>query len=179
MRELAVPQYEQRKTYTCGPACMVACLRFAGKKAEEAAVARSAKCTEKGTDPEFLAQAARRRGLAVDVVLYMTIDDLRAHVEAGHPVILAVQAWTPGPVPRPNYKYKRYDGHWVVAVAVRKSRIRLMDPSMPKKRSWVTLRDLMNRWHDYDERGVLRRLGIVVKVENPTWQKSEAAERMG
>lgn len=165
---LAVPNVRQTRDFSCGPAALLAVLRYFGYQvATETALYRPLGTTaENGTLPEALAQGARRFGLKATVRQPMTLAQLRAAVDGGKPVILELQAWRKPATRHQSWRDTWDDGHYVVLVGVDREYVYLMDPSTEHAYTYLSHDELVARWHDVNTRqGVsLRdhRLGVVV-----------------
>ena len=93
-----LPQEEE----TCGPSSLAMLLRYYGKHATTAEIVRETRTAGlRGTLITDLAAAARRRGVAAEVV-DLDVPALRARISSGQPAILLVDlgvwAWS-----RPHY----------------------------------------------------------------------------
>lgn len=176
MLELAVPKVSQPNGYTCGPASLLACLRFLGVagNASVASLARElgtkdyfcSSCkTDGGTYTHEMVAAIERRWPTVEVRRDLDIAALRTIVGLGDVAILMVQAWANTEAEdfqRYGYADRFSDGHFVVATAVRRHDVVMMCPSSPT-RVTVTHDDLMNRWHELDGNYLVRGGAIVLK----------------
>lgn len=151
-----MPAVAQATDYSCGPASLMAVLRYWKRPvACEQDLYEPLHTTPKdGTEPYRLEAVARARGLRADYRAGVRADELRAAVAAGTTVILDLQAWRDGDRP---WADDWDDGHYVVVVAIDGDRLYAMDPSADHGFSWLTLGELAERWHDFEMRDGERR----------------------
>jgi hypothetical protein len=99
----------------------------------------------------------------------MSLDDLRAALARGDTVILDLQAWHDPlrEVIEKGWKEIWDDGHYVVLIAMDERFAYFMDPSTETGYVYVPLDELMDRWHDYEDRhGFVQRyyrLGLTIR----------------
>jgi predicted double-glycine peptidase len=153
---LAVPVVEQQTDYSCGPATLMAILRYWQRPvASEQELYPALHTTVKdGTEPFMIEAVARAHGLHAEYRIGATVDDLRAALAAGTTVIVDLQAWRDTPHP---WRNDWDDGHYIVLVAIDGDRLYAMDPSADDGYSWLTLGELEERWHDFEMRDGKRR----------------------
>ena len=128
---LEVPDRRQDTDYSCGPAALEAVASFYGIEVPEATL-RSLSHTDKqvGTETDDLADAARQLGLKAQVMSGMELEDLQAHLDMGHPVIIGVQAYsTPEDVDPETQEAD--SGHYDVAIGydAAKNSVTIQDPA--------------------------------------------------
>jgi hypothetical protein len=121
-----------------------------------------------GTEPQNIADYMTNEwGLKADYLEDMTLDDLRAALAKGKPVIVDLQAWRDGSNEQPwadDWK----DGHYVVLVGMDGHYAYFMDPSGHFGYSYMPLDELTERWHDTLRDGTKKwGMGIVVEGKNP------------
>jgi predicted double-glycine peptidase len=161
VEELPVPDVVQHTGYTCGPSALLAVCTYFGIPTSEEELAEFADTTPAGTGPDELAKAARAVGLGAEVREDMSTDDLKAALDDGHPVLVALQAWHPQEgATEHDYGDEWGDGHWVVATAVKGNVALFEDPSV-RGRVLLTLNELDERWHDIDSGKERQGIGIV------------------
>lgn len=168
---LPLPITTQETNYSCGAASALSVLRYwqAYDGDERSLYELLGTKPQDGTPPESIARGLRQLGLRAELREGMTIGDLRAALRRGDSVILDIQAWrededTP-------WSERWQDGHYVALVGMDEHYAYLMDPSTPDRYAYVPLPELLERWHDYEDRdGPPRRyyqLGIVVRGTRP------------
>ena len=155
---LAVPLIRQATSYSCGTAALLSVLYYWNVyDGHESSLYPLLETTPKdGTEPPKLAAAAKSLGLRADMRSDMTLADLRLALARNETVILSMQAW------RDSNEKKWADiwdsGHYVVLVGMDAQYAYVMDPSANAGYAFVPLTELLERWHDAEDRhGVVRR----------------------
>jgi predicted double-glycine peptidase len=174
---LPVPIMEQEQDYSCGAAAALAVLRYwqAYGGDERSLYELLGTSPKDGTPPENLARGLSWFGLESALRENMTLEDLRAALRRGDSVILDIQAWrddedTP-------WSERWDDGHYAVLAGMDEHYVYLMDPSTPERYTYLPLAELLERWHDYEDRdGSVRRYyqtGIIARGRRPLPRPSE------
>lgn len=165
-RELAVPDVRQATDYTCSASALQAVLAYYGVAMREDVLARELGATPAdGAPPEAIVRVAIAHGLSARKREHMTVEDLAAEIDRGHPVIVELQAWSGAP--RTAWATDWDDGHYAIAVAVEGDRVIFEDPSVLGSRSVLSRRELEERWHDIDFGYRNMRTGIVFGGKPP------------
>jgi predicted double-glycine peptidase len=174
---LPVPFTEQEQDYSCGAAAALAVLRYwQAYGGDESSLYELLGTSPKdGTPPENIARGLAAFGLETGLREGMTLADLRAALGRGDSVILDIQAWrddedTP-------WSERWDDGHYVVLTGMDEHYAYVMDPSTPERYTYLPLPELLERWHDYEDRdGSVRRYyqtGIIARGRRPLPRPSE------
>jgi phage-related protein (TIGR01555 family) len=145
---LELPLVQQQTDYSCGAAALLCVLRYRGRMVtdEQALYAHLGTTPEDGTTPEGIEMAGRLwLGGDVRCVYGASVEDLRAALAAGNPVILDVQE------PDGEVLPGGPDGHYVVLSAMDANAAEVMNPSTGKMES-IALTDLLDRWIDVEGR---------------------------
>lgn len=164
---LPVPLVVQATEYSCGAAALLSALYYwKAYDGVETALYDKLDTTKKdGTEPEKIAEVAASFGLSAQVKRQMSIEDLRQHLVLGDTVILDLQS---GPNTG-SWQSDWENGHYDVLVGMDRNYAYVMDPSQQAAYVYVPLPELMERWHDYENRhGYVQRnlqLGIVLHGE--------------
>lgn len=171
---LALPLIAQTTTYDCGPTALLSVLNYwsVSKQADAAKLYPLLETTTKdGTDPVHLVSGAKSFGLEAGLYENMTREDLKDALWRGDTVILDVQAWRDEKTKGIPWEEDWEDGHYVVLAGIDDKNAYVMDPSTHGSYAWLPLDELMERWHDYEDRtGTVtryRRLGIVIRGSAP------------
>jgi len=154
-----MPGVRQQVPYSCGAAALAAvCNHFELPPWDEARYRQELGTTpEDGTLPEAIVRVARARGLEATIREPMTLTELLDDVDAGRPVIVAIQAWGP-----PENYPDDQEGHYVVATGHDARHVHVADPVLGAELGQIELGSFLDRWHDRDGRGRERkRMGIV------------------
>lgn len=152
------PLVRQPDGYTCGVAALQSVLHYYGVvvRHDQLAAALGAD-PEQGTHYQRMAAYARTSGLDVTIVTEMTLDSLRQWIDAGVPVIVALQAW--GARPGSTYIDAWDEGHYAVVVGYDQDCFYFMDPSTLGNYTYIATAAFLARWHDcYEEAGATIRL---------------------
>lgn len=133
-----------------------------------------------GTAPESIAEEARAFGLEAELREGQNIDSLRQAFLDGATVILDLQAWrSDTTIP---WAENWDDGHYVVLVGIDDKQLYVMDPLVATGYAYLPVEELMERWHDVEERdGVVRRYyqaGIFIKGREKLVSFPEAPIRL-
>jgi len=155
-----VPLARQATPYTCGVACVQSVLGYCGYSVRQDALADEMGTTyADGTAPQAIADALNARDLGSHIQENMTLDELKASIDKGQPVICAVQAWDDQS--GIDYTDVWSDGHYVVAIGYDSGRVYFMDPSTLGNYAYIDDDEFLSRWHDERDGQQLIHLGIV------------------
>ena len=103
---------------------------------------------EGGTPPERMVELAGRLGLNPEVHHPMTVEQLRAFIDAGKPVVVCLQAWG-----RPEDYAKDDSGHYVGAIGYDSQNVYFEDPWIKRARGYMGWPQFVERWHDRSAAG--------------------------
>jgi hypothetical protein len=163
--KVEVPGLDQDDDYSCGAVCLAAAARYfdvgpgpADGDPREWFKARLGTTARDGTPPGRLESLARELGLAVEVGRPMSPGRLRAALDAGRPVVCAIQAWgDPAGYPAAE------SGHYVLAVGYDSEHVYFDDPMVRQARGYMGWNQFVARWHDVDAAGTpYRRWGMAL-----------------
>ena len=165
-----VPLVRQQTGYSCGPAALLALLKFFGAwdGSEQQLYPILETSSADGTLPEALATGAAHFGLGASVESDMTIARLRAVLASGRLVILEFQAWRSSEQLATRWRDLWTEGHYAVLIAIDARFAYFMDPSTQGAYAFMPLSGLEERWHDVNPARPVplepydRRLGVIV-----------------
>lgn len=163
-RELPVPHIRQTTDYTCGPASLLAVLRYFGKAphaGEMSLAAEVGTTSADGSEPSAMARVARRHGLAAELRTGVTLGELARQTRLGRPVIVLFQAWSDAPSSA-DYARTFDNGHFAVVIGVDRHNVYLQDPWIKGARGVVSRAEFARRWHGMEGSERLHRPAIVV-----------------
>lgn len=151
---LLAPLLEQTTSYACGPAALLSVLRYwdVFKGSETALHEPLDTHPDHGTEPEKLVEVAKKYGLEATQKTETSLDDLRAGLGRGELVILDIQAWRWGDDLKTPWKDTWERGHYVVLVGMDERYAYVSDPLTPEGYCYLPLKELLERWHDYEDR---------------------------
>lgn len=179
---LPIPIVQQSTDYSCGAAALLAVLQYwnAYDGNESSLYPLLNTTPEDGTEPDKIASLAADLGLRASYKDGMTIDELHEALNKGRTVILDIQAWHEAetrkqgprlPGREPNWRELWEDGHYVVLIALDDEFAYFMDPSAGPAYGFIPIPELLDRWHDYEDRNgrVWRyyNLGITIYGDKP------------
>ena len=174
---LPLPITVQETNYSCGTASALSVLRYwQAYEGDESSLYELLGTRPKdGTPPDNIARGLSKLGLSAVLKSDMTLDDLRVALRRGDSVILDIQAWREDEDTPWSQRWE--DGHYVVLAGMDEHYIYLMDPSTPKRYTYMPLPEFLERWHDYEDRdGWIQRniqTGIVAHGTKPLSQPAE------
>lgn len=185
---IRLPVVRQGTGYTCGVACVQSILYYNGIDFREDDLAAALGSTpENGTNIDqiisFLTQVTWEDGwwlglgtefsdgIGAERQDGMTVEELCAAIDQGHPVICCIQAW---------YGESGYDytdewecGHYVVAIGYDDANVYFMDPSTLGNYTYIEKEEFMTRWHDSANGEVCNQLGIIITNPNPVFSPEQ------
>jgi len=167
---LDYPDIRQDDDSSCGPAVVRSVLNFFGEDEDHQILKKHLKCTDDwGTDPIDIVKYFKKRGFKVKDY-ELTIEQVIDFVNKKKPVILCIQAWAH---PKANYKKSWDHGHYVVVIGYNKKEKKILfhDPSVVDQRAYLDFKDLLDRWHDVDRKGIkYNNFGIAVYGKKPIFR---------
>jgi predicted double-glycine peptidase len=167
--KVPIPNVQQMEDYTCGAAAFqaVCCYFGVGPSNTDDYVELLKSDPKNGTRPEEIVNWARKFGLMAECAEYMSDAELKAHLDAGRPVICSIQAYGKTPqrieqyTAKENGHYLDLDGHYIVAIGYDHENFYFEDPSLAGRRGFIPIAEFGARWHE-DDSGHKLRLGIVI-----------------
>lgn len=168
---LPVPLVAQATDYSCGAAALLSVLYYWQEYdgTESSLYPLLSTTPEDGTHPIKMTEVAGMFNLKASMRERMTVDDLKAALKKGDTIILDIQAWSEGG--STPWKDRWEDGHYVVLVGMDSHFVYVMDPSAHGAYGYFPLSELIDRWHDYEDRdGYVQKyfqLGIVIRGKDP------------
>lgn len=149
MEIITLPQLRQTFNYDCGAKALQTVLVYYGLEIREDKIIQGAKTDRTGTPIAGIIKFAQQHGLQVDS-RSMTIADLKKYIDRKIPIIIPLQAYPTKPVV--DWRNHWRDGHYVVVIGYTARKIIFEDPSS-FERTYLTYRELNDRWHDQDAQG--------------------------
>ncbi|MFA5139882.1 MAG: C39 family peptidase [Elusimicrobiota bacterium] len=154
---LRVPLVRQETSYSCGPAALLAVMRYweVYEGDEKELYPLLGTSPEEGTHPKSLKNVASAHGLSARFEHDMTLKSLLQALKKGETAIVDIQAWKK-PDSTATWEQTWEDGHYVVLVGKDSHFLYVMDPSMPGSYGYIPKEEFESRWHDYENEGSQR-----------------------
>jgi len=147
--KIDLPDTLQTQDYTCGAAALLSLCLYYGRGPEtEQEVTHDMGFGREGSDPAHVLRAVRKYELQFEEFRPMTIRQLQACLDLKRPVMLMLQAWADPPPD--TYRDRWTDGHWVVAIGYDHAGFYFEDPSIQRRRGFLSDAALDERWHDIE-----------------------------
>jgi predicted double-glycine peptidase len=139
----------QGEDYSCGASALQAVSGYFGVGPEEEEdYVRDLKMDRRiGSHPFQIIRAAKKYGLRVSGKERMTVNEVKAYLDRGKPVMLMIQAWRDSETEK-SYAKEWGQGHWVVAIGYDWAGIYFEDPALAAIRGFIPYAELEERWHD-------------------------------
>ncbi len=169
---LDVPITRQTYDYDCGAKALQTLLAYYGLDIREDLLMKELRISKvDGSSVDEIRAFAKAQGFAVRAHQNMSIEELRAHIDDGHPVLVLLQAWAEKKLTPEEWKNNYEDGHYVIVIGYGQNKIIFEDPSS-FSRTWLTVREFRNRWHDINPENGKRiyNFGMVLSGREPIGQ---------
>ena len=147
--KVPLPDTRQGEDYSCGASAPQAISGYfgVGPEEEEDYVRDLKMDTKVGSHPFQIIRAAKKYGLRVSEKERMTVNEVKAYLDRGKPVMLMIQAWRDSET-EVTYVGEWREGHWVVAIGYDRAGLYFEDPSLAAIRGFIPFVELEERWHD-------------------------------
>ncbi len=174
---IGVPLTYQSYDYTCGISALQSILYYYGKEFRHDELAKALRPDPiRGTNHRRMAEFARSLGFRVDVLINMSLEDLKRFLDSRKPVIVAIQAWPDIPV---QWSESWDEGHYAVVVGYDKINMYFMDPSTLGHYAYIPIPEFLDRWHDMDDQEELMHFGMVITWEGGPTYMPDIFKRLG
>jgi predicted double-glycine peptidase len=147
--KVPLPDTRQGEDYSCGASALQAVSGYfgVGPEEEEDYIRDLKMDIRVGSHPFQIIRAAKRYGLRVSEKEGMTVNEVKAYLDRGKPVMLMMQAWRDSQTEK-SYAKEWGEGHWVVAIGYDRAGMYFEDPSLAAIRGFISYAELKERWHD-------------------------------
>jgi len=143
---LDVPYFRQQRWYTCGPACLRMVLSYLQIDKSESEINTLCRVDFAGTTCEQIADAASKLNLHSEVLMNITIDDLKHILENQLPLIALVDGGILyGDIPG--------FGHFIVIVGIESEDVIYHDPEI-RASCRTQVDDFLDAWRQFEFLGV-------------------------
>ena len=173
--KVPLPDTRQGEDYSCGASALQAISGYfgVGPEEEEDFVRDLGMDTRVGAHPDQIIRAAEAYGLRATGKELMTVDEVKAFLDQGKPVMMMIQAWRDSET-EVTYVGEWREGHWVVAIGYDYTGMYFEDPSLAAIRGFISYPDLEERWHDTARRGKhLDHYGLAIwkpRIQHPAYE---------
>ncbi len=163
------PKFRQSEKYTCGAVVVQEILAYYGVDISEHEAMQSTRTGRRGTHIKGIRRALKEFKFKFKDGT-MSIKLLKKCIDEKKPVIIALQAW----FKTKEWKNTWSHGHYVIAIGYDRKNVYFEDP-MCIVRSYLTFRELEERWHSEDvDRKRWRNWGLVVYGKKPVYSINKA-----
>lgn len=168
---LNVPDVRQPTNSSCGPTCLQAVLAYYGTDMRIEVLINMTNCSENGTEPDNMAQAAQDLGFNAEIKENMSLQDLQQNINRGTPTIIVCQAWKDNNTT--SWKDDNEDGYYMVVIGIDSQNIYFEDPAILGSRGFISIQEFLERWHDVDQNPqtgnntTVNQLGIMITGKEP------------
>ncbi len=164
-----IPHGRQTFGYDCGAKALQVVLAYYGIDVREDRLIRELNCDHHGTPVRDMIAVAEKKGFKVRAEKGMSLEAVKACVDANYPVIILLQAWADADMTLDDWKGTDEHGHYVVVIGHYGNIVVFRDPSSFSK-TWMTEEELTARWHGAgDSSGErLDRFAIVLLGKRPS-----------
>jgi len=165
--------------FDCGPKALQSVLAYYGIEVREDALIRELGADRGGTPPERMVAVARRMGFDVHAHDGFSLDEVKAYVDHGHPVIVLLQAWADRYMTLQDWARDYDNGHYAVVIGHVEGVIIFEDPAS-FRRTWLTEEEFLVRWHDMHPHTKRRyqHFAIVLLGREPVGSGEDEAQHM-
>jgi predicted double-glycine peptidase len=167
---IVIDLHSGRQTFDfdCGPKALQSVMAYYGVEVREDELIKVLETGSEGTSVGSMVAVARRHGFEVKASANWTLNELKSMVEAGHPVIVLLQAWANRYMTLEDWRNDYDDGHYAIVVGCAKGLLLFEDPAS-FRRTWLREREFMARWHDRDAKTekLYQHFGMVLLGREP------------
>jgi predicted double-glycine peptidase len=163
-----LPSGIQTFDFDCGAKALQLVMAYYGVNVREDKLIRALGADDNGTSVNNMIAVAEKKGFQVVAKSGFSLEAVKEYVDANHPVIVLVQAWAERYMTLGDWKADNDDGHYVVVIGHDGYIIVFEDPSS-FRRTWLTEKEFLARWHDVDPRTKERldHFGMVLLGKEP------------
>ena len=121
-----------------------------------------------GTSTADMVAVAQKHGFRVRACPGWNLNEVKKTVKAGDPVIVLLQAWSDRYMTIGDWRSDHDDGHYAIVIGFAKRVILFEDPAS-FRRTWLSEREFLARWHDRDTRTneILEHFGMFLMGRQP------------
>ena len=144
---LNFPELRQSYNWDCGAVSIEGILAYYGIDVGESDVLHVSKSNKKiGTQVKGIKKVARKYKIKFNEK-NMNTNYLKKCIDKNHPVLIAIQAWKEN---IQKWKGEWNSGHYVIVIGYDNKKFYFADPLCDTARTYLTYKELEDRWHDLD-----------------------------
>jgi predicted double-glycine peptidase len=167
-RMLDLHSQRQASDFDCGAQALQTVMAYYGVEVRRDRLIRELGTGQHGTDVRAMVAFARKKGFQVETGEGWTLDDVKGHVDQGHPVIVLVQAWSDRYMTLKEWRTNYEDGHYAIVIGYNDKAV-FFEDSAAFYRTWLNNGEFQARWHDMDPATgrKLEQFGMVLLGRDP------------
>jgi len=173
---LDLPSGRQSFDFDCGAKALQLLMGYYGSDVREDELLSELKCSSNGADIQQMVAVAEMHGFKVVARCGFTLEEVKRFIDAGHPLIVLVEAWADRFMTIDDWRTDNDDGHYVILAGYFNNIIVFEDPSS-FRRTWLDAEEFQVRWHDVNPvtKEVYNNFAMVLqgKSPNPVHKQSE------
>lgn len=154
--------------FDCGAKALQMVMAYYGVEVREDELIEVLGTGVDGTATSDMVAVAMKHGFQVKASCGWTLPEVKRTVDAGDPVIVLLQAWTDRYMTIEDWRSDYEDGHFAIVIGFAK-RVLLFEDPFSFRRTWLTEREFLARWHDRDTKTneTLEHFGMVLVGRDP------------
>jgi len=137
--------------FDCGAKALQTVMAYYGVHMREDELMTALGTDQDGTPVAGIIAVARQQGFQVQADAQWALPDVKRFVDAGHPVIVLLQAWADRYMTAADWRKDYNDGHYAIVIDHACGVLLFEDPAS-FRRTWLREREFLARWHDMDPR---------------------------
>jgi len=166
---LDLPTGRQAFDFDCGAKAIQIVMAYYGLDIAEGQLIEKLKSSSEGTPLKNMIAFAEKQGFQVIAKCGFSLETIKEYIDKKTPVIVLVQAWADRYMTLNDWRRDTQDGHYVIVIGYTDSIIVFEDPAS-FRRTWLTEREFIARWHDVDPatKTRLEHFGLILLGKTPS-----------
>lgn len=154
--------------FDCGAKALQTVMAYYGVEVREDELMEKLGTGAEGTPVSGMVAVAQKHGFEVKACAGWSVADVKCAIDAGHPVIVLLQAWADRYMTLEDWRKDYDDGHYAIVIGFAKGVMLFEDPAS-FRRTWLREREFLVRWHDRDTKTneTYERFGMVLMGRQP------------
>ena len=160
--------------FDCGAKALQTVMAYYGVEVREDELMNALGTGAEGTPIAGMVAVSRQHGFDVKASAGWTLREVKRIVDAGHPVIVLLQAWADRYMTLEDWRKDYDDGHYAIVIGWAKGVLLFEDPAS-FRRTWLREREFLARWHDRDTKtnATYEHFGMVLMGKEPAPKVAE------